>query len=168
MRAIIISFIFSVLSAGVSFAQIRLGPFLAYGEELGLWGLGAHAEVALNEKMSLSPVFTQYFPEDLDENRRSAWELNANLNYYVITGDVGYLYGLAGLNFTHIKTKTPVLGSTELVDKDGNVGLNLGIGTMFRLTDVSYPFAEAKYVVGSYSQFAVFVGVKFQLGESPL
>ena len=168
MRAIITSVIFLVLSAGASFAQLRVGPFLAWGEELGLWGLGAHVEAALNEKVSLSPVFTQYFPEDLDENRRSAWELNANLNYYLITGDVGYLYGLAGLNFIHIKTKTPVPGSADLEDKDGNVGLNLGIGTMYRLTDLMYPFAEAKFTVGSYNQFAIFVGMKFQLGESPL
>lgn len=149
-------------------AQIRVAPFLAYGDQLGLWGLGAYSEIMLNEKMSISPSFTQYFPKNLDNvPRRSAWELNANLNYYVINGEVGYLYGLAGLNYTHMRLRTTTAFADE-VDNDNNVGLNVGLGTMVRISDLLLPFAEAKYTAGGYSELSVMIGVKFDLGGDSL
>lgn len=167
MNKAIFSILFLLLIAGVSSAQgVRVGPFLAYGDGFGLWGIGAYSEIVIDERISISPVFTQYFPEDLGNiPRRSAWEVSVSLNYYVITGEVGYLYGFAGPSFTHIKTRTPALPSGELVDKDGNIGLNLGIGTMVKVSDLLLPFVEAKYTVGGYSQFTALFGVKFQLGE---
>lgn len=149
-------------------AQVRVGPFLGYGNELGLWGLGAYAEISFNDRLSVSPVFTQYFPEDFENiPRRTVWELNTNLNYYVIRGDVGYLYGLAGLNYTHFKIRTRT-ATLDVIEKDGNVGLNLGIGTMVRVNDIILPFAEGKYTAGGYSQFTLIFGVKFQLGDDNL
>ena len=146
-------------------AQVRVGPFLAYGNGLGLWGLGAYSEITLNDKLSVSPIFTQYFPEDLEGiPRRTVWELNLNANYYLIRGGVGNLYGLAGLNYTNIKIRTRT-ALTEEVEQDPNFGLNVGVGTMFRINDLLLPFAEGKYTVGGYSQWSVIFGVKFQLGD---
>ncbi len=160
--------VFSLVLILSAHAQVRVAPFLAYGDELGLWGLGAYAEMVVNDRVSISTNFTQYFPEDFDNlPRRTVWELNANVNYYVIRGDVGYLYGLAGANFTNIRIRTRTAMADE-VDTDGNVGLNVGIGTMVRINDLLLPFVEAKYTVGGYSQLGVIFGVKFQLGEGTL
>lgn len=149
-------------------AQVRMAPFLAYGDQLGLWGLGGYTEIMLNEKMSIAPNFTQYFPKKLDNvPRRSAWELNANVNYYAINGEVGYLYGLAGLNYTHMRLRSSTDFPDE-VENDNNVGLNLGIGTMVRINDLILPFVEAKYTVGGYSELSVMMGVKFELGGTSL
>jgi hypothetical protein len=157
-----------IISSSPISAQVRVAPFLGYGQELGLWGLGAHSEILLNDRMSVSAVFTQYFPEDLDNiPRRNVWELNGNFNYYVIRGDVGYLYGLTGLNYTHFKVRT-MTTVNEVVEKDGNIGLNLGLGTMVRINDLLFPFVEGKYTAGGYSQFTLIFGVKFQLGDSTL
>jgi outer membrane immunogenic protein len=166
MRKIIFTIFLTVSIATASDAQVRVGPFLGYGERLGLWGLGAYTELVFNDRISVSPNFTQYFPKDLDNApRRTAWEVNANLNYYVIRGEVGYLYGIAGLNYTNLKVRTTTLALTEEVDNSGNAGLNLGLGTMVRVTDRLFPFAESKYAVGGYSQLTLIFGVKFQLGE---
>ena len=149
-------------------AQVRVGPFLAYGNNSGLWGLGVNAEIMLNEKVTISPIFTQYFPKDLTSTpRRSMREVNANVNYYVIRGDVGYLYGLAGLNYTHVHRKN-VAGSNEDANNDENAGINVGLGSMVRVNDLVLPFVEAKYTAGGYSQFSVMFGVKFQLGDRTL
>jgi outer membrane immunogenic protein len=149
-------------------AQVRVAPFLAYGDQLGLWGLGAYTEILLNEKMSVTPNFTQYFPKDFDNvPRRSAWELNANLNYYFVSGEVGSLYGLAGLNYTHMRLRTETAFADE-VENDNNVGLNVGLGTMVRLNDLIMPFVEAKYTAGGYSELSVMIGVKFDLGDNTL
>jgi len=147
----------------VSLAQVRVGPFLAYGNKLGLWGLGAYSEIAINEKMSISLFFTQYFPENLSNiPKRTVWEVNSNLNYYVIRGEVGYLYGLAGLNYTHEKIRTQT-ASLEIVERDKNIGLNVGIGTMVRINDLLLPFAEGKFTAGGYTQLSLIFGVKFEL-----
>jgi outer membrane protein X len=149
-------------------AQVRVAPFLGYGNELGLWGLGGQVELLLNERLSITPVFMQYFPEDLDNApRRTAWEVNGNVNYYVINGEVGYLYGLAGVNYTHIKIRTRT-AFTDEIENDNNVGLNFGLGSMVRINDLVLPFVEAKYTVGGYSQLSVMAGVKFQLGGDTL
>ena len=108
MRKIVFTAVFSLVFLAASQAQVRVAPFLGYGDQLGLWGLGAYAEIAASEKVGISTNFTQYFPENFDNiPRRTVWELNANLNYYVIRGDVGYLYGLAGANFTNIASRLP-------------------------------------------------------------
>lgn len=147
-------------------AQVRVGPFLGYGDGLGLWGLGAYTEISLNDRVSISPIFTQYFPKDLDGvPRRNMWEVNANANYYLIPGDVGFLYGLAGINYTNINIRTRT-ALTEEVERDGNLGFNVGLGTMFRVNDLLLPFAETKYTVGGYSQWTVIFGVKFALGDN--
>jgi outer membrane immunogenic protein len=154
--------------ATVASAQVRVGPYLGYGEELNRWGIGALAEVMLSERVAVSPNFTVYFPKNFDNNpRRSGWELNANMNYYVVNGDVGYLYGLAGLNYTTVRTRTST-PTADVVDNDGNLGFNFGIGTMVGVNDFFYPFAEAKYTAGGYSQISLFFGIKFQLGGGSL
>jgi hypothetical protein len=168
MRKVIFTFLVFVVVSSASNAQVRVGPFLGYGDELGLWGLGVYSEIAFNEKLSFSPIFTQYFPKSIDNiPRRTVWELNTNLNYYLLRGDVVYLYGLTGLNFTQIKIRTRT-AMTDDVDRDGNLGVNLGVGTMIGLNDLLLPFAEAKYTAGGYSQFTLIFGVKFQLGERTL
>ena len=165
MKKITFTILATLALSVASDAQVRVGPFLGYGNGLGLWGLGAYSEIVLNEKLSVSPIFTQYFPKNLDGvPRRSVWELNTNLNYYVIRGDVGYLYGLAGLNYTNIKIRTRT-ALTDAVERDGNLGFNAGLGTMVRINDVILPFAEGKYTAGGYSQWTLIFGVKFQLGE---
>lgn len=168
MKKILFTTLLTLAITVASHAQVRIGPFLGYGDGLGLWGLGAYSEIAFNEKVSVSPIFTQYFPEDLDGvPRRSVWELNTNVNYYVIRGDVAYLYGLAGLNYTNIKIRTRT-ALIDAVEHDGNFGVNLGAGTMFRVNDVLLPFAEGKYTAGGYSQWTLIFGVKFQLGAPTL
>ena len=168
MRKIIYTLFITVFVITASHAQIRVGPYFGYGEGLNLWGIGAYAELSLNDRVSISPFFTQYFPENFNNNpRRSAWELNGNVNYYVIRGYVGYLYGLAGLSYTNIRTRTSTPTADE-VDNNGNLGFNFGLGTMVNVNDSLYPFAEGKYTAGGYSQVSLIFGIKFQLGRRAL
>ena len=156
--------LFAVTTA--SLAQVRLAPFLGYGEGLNCWGIGAYAEIVIDNRLSFSPYFTQYFPESLNDNPRlSGWELNGNVNYYVINGDAVSLYGLAGLNYTNVRTRISTPAADDLVDNDGNFGFNFGIGTMVNIKNYLYPFVEGKYTAGEYSQAGLILGVKFQLGK---
>jgi hypothetical protein len=168
MRKLYFTWIVSCLLCATLHAQVRVGPFLAYGSNSELWGLGVNAEIMLNERFTVSPVFTQYFPKDFSNApRRSMREVNANVNYYMIRGEVGYLYGLAGLNYTHIHRRNGA-ALTDDDKNDENAGINVGLGTMVRATDLLLPFVEAKYTAGGYSQLSVMFGVKFDLGDKTL
>ena len=168
MKKLYFTVIVVCLLSPVFHAQVRVGPFLAYENNSGLWGLGVNAEIMLNERLTISPVFTQYFPKDLNSTpRQSMREVDANVNYYVIRGDVGYLYGLAGLNYTHVH-RTNEAAMAENEENDNNAGINLGLGTMVRVTDLVLPFVEAKYTAGGYSQLSLMFGVKFELGNKTL
>jgi hypothetical protein len=168
MKIYILTILASLLLSIAAEAQVRVGPFLGYGNGLGLWGLGAYSEVVFSDKASINAVFTQYFPKNLEGiPRRTVWEVNLNGNYYLVSGGVGYLYGLGGFNYTNIKIRTRT-ALTEEVEQDPNFGLNLGLGTMFRINDLILPFAEGKYTVGGYSQWSVIFGVRFQLGDEDL
>jgi hypothetical protein len=168
MKKLYITLIVSWLASGALYAQVRVGPFLAYGNSSGLWGLGVNAEIMLNDRVTVSPVFTQYFPKDFSSApRRSMREVNANVNYYVVRGIVGYLYGLAGLNYTHVH-RTNGAALTDYDENDENAGINVGLGSMVRATDLLLPFVEAKYTAGGYSQLSIMFGVKFNLGDKTL
>ena len=166
MKKLILAMMAFLALSLAAHSQVRVGPFLGYGDGPGLWGIGAYTEIGVNDRVSISPIFTQYFPKDLDGvPRRNMWELNANANYYVFNGDIGYLYGLAGVNYTNIKIRTRT-AFVDDVERDGNLGFNIGLGTMFRITDLLLPFAETKYTIGGYSQWTLIFGVKFALGDN--
>ena len=167
MRKIMLVLVITLAAPAALQAQVRLGPFLGYGERLGLWGLGVHTEVMLNDRFGVSPIFIQYFPKQLGSTyRKTAWELDLNVNYHVLTGEVASLYGLGGVTYTKIRIRDQNL-LTDQLESDGNIGLNAGLGTLFRINNI-LPFAEAKYTLGGYSQLTVFVGVKVELGGNTL
>lgn len=145
-------------------AQIRFGALLGYAEQIDLWGLGAEVEVMLNDRISVSPNFFYLFPESMNaDNKTSMWEWNLNGRYYLANEGVVNLYGLAGLNYSTIKTETRTILLDE-IDHEYNAGLNLGAGLLVRVNNF-LPFGEARFTAGSYSQFAFFAGVKYEFGR---
>ncbi|HEX5171566.1 MAG TPA: outer membrane beta-barrel protein [Cyclobacteriaceae bacterium] len=145
--------------------QTRVGGLLGFGtdSDYGNVGIGGIAEFLLNEKMAISPSLVFFFPKDESGVKFSLWELNANFNYYFLDESSVSLYGLAGLIFQGAKVKYEYLGDSYS-DSDTNVGLNLGIGSNFHVSnDKILPFAELKYVITDADQLEIFAGVKFNL-----
>ncbi len=147
-----------------AYSQIRFGAFLGYAEKIDLWGLGAEVEVMINERISVAPTFVYLFPERINADvKTTMWEWNANGRYYIVNEGLVNLYGLAGFNYSTIRTDTETI-LTDEVDHEYNAGLNLGMGLLFRVGNI-LPFAEVKYTAGSYGQLAVFAGAKYQFGK---
>lgn len=70
-------------------------------------------------------------------------------------------YGLAGVDFllTWKKTKYESAMTEVFHENDNAIGLNLGAGACFKLTNQFDLFAEAKYIVSKYGQFMANAGI---------
>lgn len=139
------------------YAQIsnRIGPMISFTSgDVDETGIGAVAEFGVGQKFSIAPQFLLYFPG----NDHNFFELNINGNYYFYNQDVFEIYGMGGLNFAHWSYDTSV-GD----DSGTEVGLNLGIGSNFQFGKNFVPFAEFRFTIGEFDQFALGLGVKFNL-----
>ena len=138
------------MMAAVDSSAQKIGVMLGYGTEVEELGLGINGEFSINEKVSISPSFVYWFPED----PISWWEFNANVNYYFTKAGSADFYGLAGINLFGYK-----------YDGDGQseVGLNLGAGANFNIGKNWEPFTELKFVIGDADQLGLFFGAKFKI-----
>lgn len=144
-------------------AQTRVGGLLGYGSEIESAALGGVAEFMINDNMGISPQLVFFFGKKEGGLKQSLWEINGNFNYYFMQEEVD-LYGLAGLNFANYKIKYDVPGFGSGSTTDSEIGLNLGLGANFHVSnDKILPFAELKYVISDFDQLCIFAGVKFNL-----
>ncbi len=144
-------------------AQTRVGGLLGYGSEIESAALGGVAEFMINDNMGISPQLVFFFGKKEGGIKHSLWEINGNFNYYFMQDEVD-LYGLAGLNFASYKIKYDVPGFGSGSTSDSEIGLNLGLGANFHVSnDKILPFAELKYVISDFDQLCIFAGVKFNL-----
>ncbi len=135
-----------------------LGTGLSYGSEIKGAGVGALAEFFLNDEISFSPQVNYFFPRRFSGGPKSSfWEVNTNLNYYFYQSNEANIYGLGGLNYANISGSTNPFKAIN-----ARLGLNLGLGASININSNFTPFAEARYVVSSYDQLVVFVGIKFR------
>ena len=143
-----------------SYSQVtnRIGPMLSFTSgDFDEVGIGAVAEFGVADQLSVAPQFILYFPG----NNVSLFEINLNANYYFLDHDVFELYGLGGLNIARASFDSPVTGESR---SNTELGLNLGAGTNIEIGQSFVPFAELRFTVGDYSQLALGLGIKFNLG----
>lgn len=152
------------LVSSSSFAQLKYGGGLSFGTEanegdLGL-GINARVDYSFNEKWSIAPNFTFWFPgED-----QTLWQLSADVHYTFSGDEALSFYGIGGLNYTHYKidggTYDTGFGTISLDYDDNAIGLNLGAGALLK----ERFFGELKYDTAGNTvdgQIALTVGILF-------
>ena len=152
----------------ISNAQVetKVGAMLAYGTEIENIGIGATAEFGILEKLSIAPSFIYYLPKEEGPIKVNWFEINADANYYFLQDEGFQVFGLAGVNYSHVKVKSdvdfgPFGGNYEA--SDGKIGLNLGAGVNLDLGGNIMPFANLKYVIIDDGQLVIGAGVKFKI-----
>lgn len=164
-------FILSLLSLTTVRAQTvdtRIGGMVAYGSEIENVGVGVNAEFGVLDKLSVSPSFIYYLPKEEGPVEATWFEINANANYYLLEDQQFDVYGLAGLNYTHVKVDVDMpsvggFGGGSSSGSDSRFGLNLGAGANLKLSGGIMPFVELKYVIIDDGQLVAGAGVKFKL-----
>jgi len=109
-----------------------------YATEIGNIGLNFNGAYAITEEWEASLGFSHIFEKDyLSYN---ILDLDAHYVFYQHDEKLN-VYGLAGLGFTFWKATMPAMDlgfgytSPELSDNGTNVGINLGIGANYKLSD---------------------------------
>ncbi len=135
-----------------------------FSEKMG-FGLNVRGDYTFNEKFSVAPGFTLFFPGGPDEVDISAWQINGDAHYSFLEEDAFSLYAIGGLNYS--KRKWDYNQSYEDEDyafsasgsvSDSEIGLNLGAGINFG----SMFYGELKYDT-AFEQLGISVGVLFSL-----
>lgn len=131
-------------------AQFALGT----GDSFTNVGLGAKFQWNVIDRLRLEPSFNFFFKKDFV----SMWDLNANVHYQFPVAAKVDLYPLAGLSV--LGAKASVLGFSTT---DTEIGLNLGGGVDFDLSDKLVLNVEAKYKIGGeWSRFILSAGVAYK------
>lgn len=165
IKLVLTALLVSFGSIFVSSAQIdtRIGGGLAYGSEIENIGIGVNGEFGIMDKLSISPSFIFYLPKEEGPVNVSWWEVNGNANYYFIQKEDFSVYGLAGINYTHVKVDYSGSSIYDFEATEGRIGLNIGGGATYDFGSKIIPFAELKYVVIDEGQLVLMAGVKFNI-----
>ena len=123
------------LMLGIGFAQAQVhqgetavGLNLVYGSEIESLGIGPRFQYGILDQLR-AEVGLNYFFKHV---HMSGWDVNINAHYLVgLWNERLFIYPLAGLNYTMVDYK----GDLNEKGEENHVGLNLGAGVEYELTE---------------------------------
>lgn len=171
MKKLFVTISLALISLG-AFAQKgeqNVGAHLLYGTDMEIFGVGVKYQNNLTDAIRLEGVF-DYYPKS---DGFSMFDVNVNGHYLFPITDKVTLYPLVGINYTHWK-QSLFDGDDEdewfyddeedVSMNDGSIGLNIGGGVQYKLTDKIRIGAELKYqTISGFNTPVVGFGVTYTL-----
>ena len=139
-------------------AQFEIGGGLVFSTESGpTIGVDARVQFGVAETFRIAPSLNYLFKSD----GVSILEINGDVHYPFAVTESVTIYPIGGLNITRISVDLG-FGSGS----DSEIGINLGGGVNFNITESIRAFAELKAVVliDGYSPIIIGAGVLFPIG----
>jgi len=172
-----------LLITSLTSAQIKIGGKLSYGTEIESLGIGAKAIYELDENFSLSGELNYFFGSNTNstinvqgfdigeqEVETSLTTLNTDLHYNLSNLNDLSLYAIGGLNFSFYSTELSsennfpgVGGQSSFDNSETFIGLNLGIGGSYPITDNLNAISELKYIINDLDQIVFSAGIVYSL-----
>lgn len=150
-----------ILGIGTTNAQekIKVGGSLGYSTNISSLGIGIDGVYNINDKYSVAGDFV-YF---LESNLVSWMTIDVNAHYQFLEKEESTFYALGGLELLMgtINWDLGPYGSGN--STFSNVGLNLGAGTTYKLTDKLSIMGEGKFVIVDGSYLNIRAGVLYSL-----
>ncbi|MEQ6166711.1 MULTISPECIES: porin family protein [unclassified Ekhidna] len=149
--------------------EMRIGGGLALGTKAAIDEGGSKAGIGINvggeyfvtDIISIAPSFTYFFPSSVEffgqELKSQASSLNIDGRYYFGDSDM-QLYGLAGIGVGFASAE-----ANGEKASDSKVGLNIGGGLNYPLSDGMFLNGQIKYNT-PYEQLVINAGVLFNIG----
>lgn len=161
------------LNASAQKDEQNVGAHVLYGTNMSNIGLGVKYQYNVTDAIRLEGVGDYYLKKD----GFSMWDLNVNGHYLFPISDKAVAYPLIGINYTHWKQDGFVefdsdedkeqwiqRGGSDGEMNDGSIGLNIGGGIQYNLTDKIRVGAELKYqTISGYNTAIVSIGVTYTL-----
>jgi hypothetical protein len=181
-KLIIISLVILCLPVAGFTQFTHLGISAAYSSQVKEPGIGLNGLFRVNDEIKLTPNIMYYLPHKIttdDGTQEFQWyTINLDGNYIIFDQGIFEGYGVMGLNFSVVQGKQDevILGET-FNDKQTlqKLGLNVGAGMRFNISDKVVPFGELRYTLGSKarfsfnevstSQFGIFAGILVRITE---
>lgn len=157
-------------------SKISAGAGLNYATDINNIGISLQGLYKINPTWEVSPKFTYFFKKDY----MSYSALDFNGHYVFSNNGSNAFYALAGLNITFYKFDTgnnsgfefeideeygdyDYMGGISLGEAKGSeMGLNIGIGTRFAISDKLDFNAEGKYILGNMNYLNLGVGILYK------
>jgi opacity protein-like surface antigen len=182
-RDLLFSFTALLISGLVNGQFTHVGVAAGYGTEIREPGFGAYGIFSVNEQIKIVPNAMYYLPHQVttDDGTRkfSWWTLSVDGDYVIVNQGVVRFYGIMGLTFLSITgEQDEVISGQEFKDKRTlqKLGLNIGAGIRFPVSEYIAPFAEVRYTLGDaaefefqripISQFNLTAGIMFRINET--
>jgi len=171
MRKLFLTAVIALLSIGAyaQKGQAYLGGQLAYPTEIESLGIGVKGGYGITDAICAQATFDYFLKKD----NVSWWDLNLDVHYLFPLGNNIKVYPLAGLTYLRGSVdgftqtvNTPdgsvTVGSNESYS-DGNLGLNLGGGFQYDLTDKLALNAEVKFqIIKNTNQGVISAGLAYK------
>ena len=171
MRKLFLTAVIALLSIGAyaQKGQTYLGGQLAYPTDIESLGIGVKGGYGITDAIRAQATFDYFLKKD----NVSWWDLNLDVNYLFPLGNNIKVYPLAGLTYL----RGSVDGFTQTVNtpdgnitvgnnesySDGNLGLNLGGGFQYDLTDKLVLNAEVKFqIIKNTNQGVISAGLAYK------
>ncbi len=152
MRNLLLVYGFLLLSL-CSYGQLSVGGGVAYGAYYEDAGVQVRGMYQINERLRPSVNFNYYITTS--PAIITITEFNAHLQYLGIRKEQFNVYGLVGLNAFRIRVKDSIK-----LERFNDIGLDIGGGIDFRLSDKWSGIAEGKYDFSkNINQFVISLGV---------
>lgn len=168
--ATVLSVCFS-LTTQAQDSKIMAGGGLSYATDISTIGISAKGVYLINETWEAAPSFTYY----LKKNNVNWSTLDFDAHYVFSIVDEMTFYAIGGLNVTFWKWNYDgsdslgdeydgygdLFGGSSLDASGSDIGVNIGAGGRYALTDQMYLNADLKYTIGNANYLSASVGVLY-------
>ena len=163
--ATVLSVFFS-LTTQAQDSKILGGAGLKYATDISTMGIEVKGVYLASEIWEVAPAFTYYF-------KKNNWNwstLDFDAHYVFSADEKSTFYAIGGLNVTFWKWEVKNSGLSELDELFGgsgleasgsDVGVNIGVGSRFAISDKMYFNADLKYTIGGSNYLSAGVGVLY-------
>lgn len=145
-------------------ANLRVGGGLIFATDIKSVGLTLNGTYEITEKWEGALAFTHIFEKDYI--KWNVLDLDGHYVFYEHNEKLN-VYGLAGLSFTFWKVTIPGMdfgggfSTPEMTDNGTEVGLNLGVGANYKLTDKLNLAPEMRFTVMDGSYFRIGASIQY-------
>lgn len=171
---------FLLFISSITNAQVKIGGKLSYGSEIESLGIGAKGVYDIDESFSVSGELNYFFGSNTTssmdvmgynfgsfEVETSLTTLNTDLHYNLSNLNPFRLYAIGGLNFSFYNTEfstnsTYTYGQSGASNNETFIGLNLGIGGGYPISQNLDIISELKYIISDLDQVILSAGLIYK------
>lgn len=173
MRKLFLALLVALVSVSASAqkGQTAVGANMSYGTEISNIGFGVKGQYGITDAIRVEAGFDYFLKKDAC----TFWNINLNAHYLFPLSDKLKVYPLVGLTYAHTSVD---FGSYDLPSwdeysdeygadggssSDSKIGVNLGAGLQYDLSDKWAVNVEVKYqLISDFNQAVFGVGLAYK------